>query len=173
MLWLQGYADLSDQREDFYNRRMYRRIHVSVTYSRSLGCLEGLCCQPLFACCMSTLARSAAISVWVVDVVHSAGGRCCHYVLGVAGRRSRLTYHQQQAKVWVIVVSDIRQHLSRCVCICTAGLLQPAHLQCSWCLDRCHGANRDQWQSVSPSTHGRDALPCPADKGKGTNVGLT
>lgn len=25
---LQGYADLSDQREDFYNRRMYRRIHV-------------------------------------------------------------------------------------------------------------------------------------------------
>lgn len=26
---LQGYADLSDQREDFYNRRMYRRIHVS------------------------------------------------------------------------------------------------------------------------------------------------
>jgi hypothetical protein len=26
---VQGYADLSDQREDFYNRRMYRRIHVS------------------------------------------------------------------------------------------------------------------------------------------------
>jgi hypothetical protein len=34
----QGYADLSDQREDFYNRRMYRRIHVSAGRSAWARC---------------------------------------------------------------------------------------------------------------------------------------
>lgn len=34
-----GYADLSDQREDFYNRRMYRRIHDC--YNRPISSAPG------------------------------------------------------------------------------------------------------------------------------------
>lgn len=37
----QGYADLSDAREDFYNRRMYRRIHVSDTCCSSMVAAGG------------------------------------------------------------------------------------------------------------------------------------
>ena len=55
---MQGYADLSDARDDFYNRRMYRRLHV-----RDIA-QDGRAAQP----------PASMLLLWRRDAVSGLGG---------------------------------------------------------------------------------------------------
>jgi hypothetical protein len=146
---MQGYADLSDQREDFYNRRMYRRIHV-----RGMLCTACLVQDHLMKCCSSCAAVSAhhyRCPLAIARSCHAAQhALVSRFLCWRATSSTCLT-----CSYCCMPVMMARTGTNAFSVFIFAGLLQQADCQRSWRLDRCDGASRHRWQSVSDSCSAR------------------